>query len=257
MKKILILLACCLVFGACTTLTPEQKRELFEQKVPQPVFECGDIGKEPTINEIFVSESEVATYDYEDCNLYTAGMRPIQQINSREFLAFLCGRGPIGCSASNIFHVKFPYAIGQLGVNTYYEFPKDICRSSTATPPYSYTTQSGLKNTVYSVNLIKIKLASKAKRQKWLNKLKAERLEIAQRAWQERYLEQQACLGVSSQILSIWENSDSIRNYCEKIAELRKCSRFYGEDRNCWSGRGLIPSDKNSFEVYYQEHCGN
>ncbi len=235
MKKILVLLIGCAILGACVTLTPEQKRELFEQKIPKPVFECGNIGKMPT--EVSVSEEEIGIYDYEDCDFRSNGMRPIQQINSREFLAYLCGS--FGCSATYIFHVKFPYPVQQLGVNSYYKFPEDICRSSKENPPYSYTTQSGLKNTVYSVNLMKVKLASKTKRQQQMERLKTKKLEDLQEEWLKKHKEQERCLSISSGFLKAWEASNDAGTFCRQTG-------------------GLIPfhpGQDDVFDNYWKSYC--
>ena len=234
MKKMLVLIIGCMILGACVTLTPEQKRELFEQKIPKPVFECGNIGKMPT--KVSVSEEEIGIYDYEGCDFRSNGMRPIQQINSREFLAYLCGS--LGCSATYIFHVKFPYPVQQLGVNSYYKFPEDICRSSKENPPYSYTTQSGLKNTVYSVNLMKVKLASKTKRQQQMERLKTKKLKDLQGEWLKKHEEQERCLSISSGILKAWEVSNDAGTFCRQIG-------------------GLIPfyADRDVFDNYWRRYC--
>ena len=229
MKKLLILLgAICL--GAC--LTPEQRRELFKQEMPKPVFECGNVGEMPT--KVWVSDeeikNEIGVYDYEDCGSYQRGMRPIQQINSREFLAYLCGS--IGCNPSYIYHVKLPYSVQQLGVNTYYKFPEDICVSSKEGKPYTYTTQYGLKNTIYSVNFIKVKLASKTKRQQWIKNLKNEKLKKLQEEWRKENEDHKRCLYESSVILEIWENSDNAYNFCKQIRSLNFSNRIYKNVKN-------------------------
>lgn len=216
MKKLLIILIGCLILGAC--LTPQQRRERFEQEMPKPVFDCGNVEEMPT--EVPVSdyeiEREIGIYDYEDCGSYQKGMRPIQQINSREFLAYLCGS--IGCNPSYIYHVKLPYSVQQLGVNTYYKFPEDICISSKEEPPYTYTTQYGLKNTIYSVKFIKVKLISKAKRQQLINNIRSKRLEGMQEIWKEKAKDRTRCLDDSSRILKIWENNDNVYNFCQEAS---------------------------------------
>ncbi len=252
MKKLLIILIGCLILGAC--LTPQQRRERFEQEMPKPVFDCGNVEEMPT--DVSLSEEEiaegVAKYDYEDCGSYQKGMRPIQQINSREFLAYLCG--PIGCNPSYIYHVKLPYSVQQLGVNAYYKFPEDICVSSKEAKPYSYTTQSGLKNTVYSVNFIKVKLASKTKRQQWINNLKNKKLEKLQKDWRE---EHDSCLYKSSEILKEWETNNNAISFCERIESIRKrCPYVYLSYNN--SGCRWGSSDRSKyqvFELYFQNKC--
>lgn len=251
MKKLLIVLFGCIICCACSVFSSNYRRNKFEENMPKPVFECGNIGEMPT--NIAVSEDEIGDYDYEGCDFSMTGMRPVQQINSREFLAYACGA--LGCSPSQIYHVRFPYSVGQLGVGSYYKLADDMCLSSQGIQSYSYITQYGLKNTISSINVIKVKLASKTKRKQMLEKLKQKKLEQAQKKWKEQYENQKACESLSKLILEKWENHDDVSHFCYEMEKLRSCRRPYHalEDECFW--RGLREYDSKEFESYYQINC--
>ncbi len=251
MIKILTMLISCLILAACDTLPSSYQRNKFEEKMPKPIFGCWNIGDIPT--EVSVSADEIGNYDYEGCDFSFTGMRPVQQISSREFLAYLCGM--LGCSPSEIYHVKFPYPIQQLGTDSYYKFPDDICMSSEGIRHYTYTTQTGLRNTIASINLVKVKIASTNKRKQMLENLKTKKLKQAQKEWEEQNEKKNMCTNVASSILEIWENNSNARTFCEKIKELRACRLPYGAWKEECFWKGLSSYEYEAFENYYQNNC--
>lgn len=230
MKKVLIVLVGCMIFGACVTLTPEQKRAIFENQVSKPEMQCElkNIGEKPVAPKVSVSLDDVAYYDVSECHPIKAinGFRPVQRINSREVLAYPC---TFGCSADEIVHIKFPYALNDLEAVAYYEIPNDICNAFELHPkPYRYTTIAGFTNTVISIKMIKKHIYSKTERQKMLKELQKERQIEAQQKLDERYEEvkKQAnesyniCKNVYDVLISKWQTATDTQDYCNYIESI-------------------------------------
>ncbi|HAM42754.1 hypothetical protein [Candidatus Avelusimicrobium stercoris] len=235
MKKIIILAMASLV-GACTTLTPGQKRAKFESQIRKPEMQCvlKDVGSKPIAAKLPVSLDDAPYYDISKCTpmITFDGFAPFQRINKREVLAFPCYS--FVCSRDEIIHIKFPYALSNLERYTRYDIPNELCEENWTRTKYHYTTIDGFKNSVDSFKMIKKRIYSKAERQKMLKEIQKEKQIEAQKKLDEKYenKKEQAiksyntCQEVYDKLINQWQTATDSQDYCNSIKNIKDSIYF-------------------------------
>lgn len=239
MKKIIILAMASLI-GACTTLTPEQKRAQFESQISKPEMQCvlKDVGNKPLAAKPSVSLDDAPYYDIGKCTFIKTldGFVPFQQINKREVLAFPCYS--FICSRDEIIHIKFPYVLRNLERNTRYDIPNELCEADWTRTKYRYTTMDGFKNSVDSFTMIKKRIYSKAERQKMLKKIQKEKQIEVQKKLDEKYENQKeqaqisynTCQEVYDRLINKWQTATDLQDYCNSIENIKHSISYEEKD---------------------------
>lgn len=224
--------------GACTTLTPGQKRAKFESQIRKPEMQCvlKDVGSKPIAAKLPVSLDDAPYYDISECAIIRAldGFWTFQRINQREILAYPCYTYNFGCSRDEIIHIKFPYALSNLERNTYYKLPNELCEEHWTRTKYHYTTMDGFKNSVDSFKMIKKRIYSKAERQKMLKEIQKEKQIEAQKKLDEKYenKKEQAiksyntCQEVYDKLINKWQTATDSQDYCNSIKNIKDSIYF-------------------------------
>ncbi len=269
MKKLLSSLMSCLILGACTTLTPEQKeerlrqkRQLFEQEVSRPELEqkCELPKVERPVVEVSVPLDEVPTYDCLSINF--TGFLPLQKLNNREILAYVClglrcngHYDPYG--RQQPYHIKFPYALGDLMTNTIYPLREDICMNEDE-KVYQYTTTGGLTVTTLSMKFVKKRKYSQQERQRVRKKMIEEKREVEELFAQQEYENKRAAAQreydtcrhtVGKELLERWQAATSKQHYCQMLEEWLNSRAYLG-----WIGYSGNTAPV-IIRSYYNETC--